>query len=247
MIKYLSNQVRNGLIQAALQGTLPVLNEDVLKKAVMAGLALDCAIARISAFDRKQYFYPDLPKGYQITQSETPIAAGGAFQCQGCICNLLRGCCIALHGVRLYVPMRHEHCPQNLKSLMRYGQHEQWRQYESNSPQLGRLCRKSNGLHHAQLAVAMNAGSIEVALEGGVTKRIGITRVHLEEDAGQLPLSFMGLRIMRVCNRTRSLVVAVRDARQTLPSRFWGKLRLSMGVPDAVCTLLYYCWADGSW
>jgi len=59
------------------QGTLPVLNEEVLRKAVLAGLALDCNIAPRSNFDRKQYFYPDLPKGYQVTQSETPIAAGG--------------------------------------------------------------------------------------------------------------------------------------------------------------------------
>lgn len=60
-----------------LQGTLPVLNEEVLKKAVLAGIALDCHIAPQSNFDRKQYFYPDLPKGYQVTQSETPIANQG--------------------------------------------------------------------------------------------------------------------------------------------------------------------------
>lgn len=86
-------------------GTLPVLNEEVLRKAVLAGLALDCNIASRSNFDRKQYFYPDLPKGYQVTQSETPIAAGG---------------------------------------------------------------------------------SIEIALPDGKLKRIGITRAHLEEDAGKL-------------------------------------------------------------
>ena len=44
---------------------------------MLAGLALNCKIAPRSFFDRKQYFYPDLPKGYQITQSETPIAANG--------------------------------------------------------------------------------------------------------------------------------------------------------------------------
>lgn len=60
-----------------MQGTLPVLNEEVLKKAILAGLALGCDIAPSSGFDRKQYFYPDLPKGYQITQSTTPIASNG--------------------------------------------------------------------------------------------------------------------------------------------------------------------------
>ena len=48
---------------------------------MLAGLALNCKIAPRSNFDRKQYFYPDLPKGYQITQSETPIAAGGGCAC----------------------------------------------------------------------------------------------------------------------------------------------------------------------
>jgi aspartyl-tRNA(Asn)/glutamyl-tRNA(Gln) amidotransferase subunit B len=60
-----------------LPGVLPVLNEEVLKKAVMAGLALDCGIARYSKFDRKNYFYPDLPKAYQISQFDKPICEGG--------------------------------------------------------------------------------------------------------------------------------------------------------------------------
>jgi aspartyl-tRNA(Asn)/glutamyl-tRNA(Gln) amidotransferase subunit B len=92
-----------------LQGALPVLNEEMVKKAVLAGLALNCTIAKESKFDRKQYFYADLPKGYQISQYDVPIC---------------------------------EH------------------------------------------------GSIEVVLpEGGGTKQIGITRAHLEEDAGKLVYS----------------------------------------------------------
>lgn len=58
-------------------GTLPVVNREVVRLAVTAGLGLNCDIAPKSKFDRKQYFYPDLPKGYQITQHETPIAANG--------------------------------------------------------------------------------------------------------------------------------------------------------------------------
>ena len=88
-----------------LPGTLPVLNEKVLEYAVRAGVALNCTIARYSKFDRKQYFYPDLPKNYQISQYDLPIA---------------------------------EH------------------------------------------------GHIEIQLEDGSTKRIGITRLHMEEDAGKL-------------------------------------------------------------
>lgn len=64
----------------ALPGTLPVLNELVLEKAVRAGLALGCEITQFTKFDRKNYFYPDLPKGYQISQYDKPYATkGGLF------------------------------------------------------------------------------------------------------------------------------------------------------------------------
>ena len=88
-----------------MPGVLPVLNEKVLEYAVKTGLALNCQIAPHSKFDRKQYFYPDLPKNYQVSQFDLPIA---------------------------------EH------------------------------------------------GWLEIQLEDGSTKRIGITRLHMEEDAGKL-------------------------------------------------------------
>ena len=61
-----------------MPGALPVLGKKQVELAVRAGLALGCKINRRSWFDRKNYFYPDLPKGYQITQFEKPICEGGA-------------------------------------------------------------------------------------------------------------------------------------------------------------------------
>jgi len=58
-------------------GTLPVLNEAVLEKAIKMGLACGCTITKENHFARKNYFYPDLPKGYQTTQDKTPICVGG--------------------------------------------------------------------------------------------------------------------------------------------------------------------------
>ncbi|MBQ3956902.1 MAG: Asp-tRNA(Asn)/Glu-tRNA(Gln) amidotransferase subunit GatB [Clostridia bacterium] len=61
-----------------MPGALPVLSDEAVSLAVRAGLALGCTINRVSWFDRKNYYYPDLPKGYQITQLERPVCVGGA-------------------------------------------------------------------------------------------------------------------------------------------------------------------------
>ncbi|MEE2729288.1 MAG: Asp-tRNA(Asn)/Glu-tRNA(Gln) amidotransferase subunit GatB [Pseudomonadota bacterium] len=92
------------LIDLGMPGVLPVLNADAVEKAVKFGLGIDAQITPKSVFARKNYFYPDLPKGYQISQFELPI---------------------------------------------------------------------------------VGMGHIEITLEDGTTKRIGVTRAHLEEDAGK--------------------------------------------------------------
>lgn len=65
-----------------------MVNEEMVRLAVAAGLALNCDIAPRSKFDRKQYFYPDLPKGYQISQYDVPLASDG---------ELVRRCCCVVH------------------------------------------------------------------------------------------------------------------------------------------------------
>ncbi|MEK7541552.1 MAG: Asp-tRNA(Asn)/Glu-tRNA(Gln) amidotransferase subunit GatB [Patescibacteria group bacterium] len=61
-------------------GTLPAINREAVKKVIMTGLALGGAIPEFSQFDRKNYFYPDLPKGYQISQYEHPLVQGGYLE-----------------------------------------------------------------------------------------------------------------------------------------------------------------------
>ena len=92
------------LVDLAYPGVLPVLNAEAVRMAVKFGLAINARVARRSIFARKNYFYPDLPKGYQISQYELPIVSGGA---------------------------------------------------------------------------------VEIMLDDGASKRIGVTRAHLEEDAGK--------------------------------------------------------------
>src|ERR1700684_3043349 len=65
------------LVDAAMPGMLPVINEECVRQAVRTGLGLKAKINLKSVFDRKNYFYPDLPPGYQISQHKSPIVGEG--------------------------------------------------------------------------------------------------------------------------------------------------------------------------
>ena len=68
------------LVDAAMPGMLPVINSKCVEQAVRTGLGLNAQINEISRFDRKNYFYPDLPQGYQISQFELPIVGEGEIE-----------------------------------------------------------------------------------------------------------------------------------------------------------------------
>ena len=68
------------LVDCALPGMLPTINEECVKQAVKTGLGINAKINLVSIFDRKNYFYPDLPQGYQISQFSDPIVSGGAVE-----------------------------------------------------------------------------------------------------------------------------------------------------------------------
>ena len=67
-------------VDLALPGSLPVMNRGAVERAICFGLAVGAKVAPLSIFARKNYFYPDLPKGYQISQYETPVVQGGAVE-----------------------------------------------------------------------------------------------------------------------------------------------------------------------
>lgn len=92
-------------ISLAYPGTLPRLNKQQVALAVRLGLALGCDINRRNAFDRKNYFYPDLPKGYQITQDRQPVCIGGSLE-------------IVVAGVAKKVRLHHIHMEEDAGKLV---------------------------------------------------------------------------------------------------------------------------------
>ena len=74
--------VQASAVDIALPGVLPVLNKHAVECAIRFGLAVGATVAPKSVFARKNYFYPDLPKGYQISQFELPVVVGGQLTIQ---------------------------------------------------------------------------------------------------------------------------------------------------------------------
>jgi aspartyl-tRNA(Asn)/glutamyl-tRNA(Gln) amidotransferase subunit B len=95
-----SPNTRISAISLGHPGTLPKLNKHQVESAIKLGFALDCKINNTSFFDRKNYFYADLPKGYQITQDRQPICVGGGVEIQA-------------NGASHYVRLHHIHMEED--------------------------------------------------------------------------------------------------------------------------------------
>jgi len=95
-------------IDFGLPGMLPVLNHEAIRLAVRAGKALNAEIAHVSRFDRKHYFYPDLPKGYQISQMYQPIINGGYVEAP------------LIDGDLVHVRIHHAHIEEDAGKLTHY-------------------------------------------------------------------------------------------------------------------------------
>jgi len=82
-------------------GSLPVLNREAVRKTVITGMLLGCGIARVSKHDRKSYFYPDMPKNYQITQYDQPLCLGGGIE-------------IEVNGVKKFIRINRIHLEEDV-------------------------------------------------------------------------------------------------------------------------------------
>jgi aspartyl-tRNA(Asn)/glutamyl-tRNA(Gln) amidotransferase subunit B len=98
-------------IDYGLPGMLPVLNREAVNLAIKAGKALNAEVARVSRFDRKHYFYPDLPKGYQTTQMYQPIILAGVVEAP------------LEDGSTVRVRIHHAHMEEDAGKLSHYGNH----------------------------------------------------------------------------------------------------------------------------
>ena len=95
----------------ALPGALPVMNKEALDKVIRAGLILGCQIAPVCKWDRKNYFYPDSPKNYQISQYDQPICLGGAVEIE------LPGAARNIMGAHKRIPLTRIHLEEDVGKL----------------------------------------------------------------------------------------------------------------------------------
>jgi aspartyl-tRNA(Asn)/glutamyl-tRNA(Gln) amidotransferase subunit B len=145
----------------ALPGALPVLNKAALDQVIKAGLILECAIAPVCKWDRKNYFYPDSPKNYQITQYDQPICVGGAVEIE------LPGPARNVMGGHMKIPLTRIHLEEDVGKLM-HGATDSLVDYNRAGTPLMEIVSEP-ALHSADEAFAFLTALRLAMVQGGIS------------------------------------------------------------------------------
>jgi aspartyl-tRNA(Asn)/glutamyl-tRNA(Gln) amidotransferase subunit B len=145
----------------ALPGALPVMNKEALDKIIKAGLILDCAIAPVCKWDRKNYFYPDSPKNYQISQYDQPICVGGAVEIE------LPGPSRNVMGAHKQIPLTRIHLEEDVGKL-NHGASDSLVDYNRAGTPLMEIVSEP-AMHSADEAFAFLTALRTAMVQGGIS------------------------------------------------------------------------------
>jgi len=145
----------------ALPGALPVMNKKALDAVIKAGLMLNCEIASVCKWDRKNYFYPDSPKNYQISQYDQPICVGGEVEIE------LPGSARNIMGEHKVIPLTRIHLEEDVGKL-NHGTHESLVDYNRAGTPLMEIVSEP-ALHSADEAYAFLTAMRAVIVQGDIS------------------------------------------------------------------------------
>ena len=145
----------------ALPGALPVLNKEALDQIIKTGLMLGCTIAPVCKWDRKNYFYPDSPKNYQISQYDQPICIGGSVEIE------LPGSARNVMGEHKHIPLTRIHLEEDVGKL-NHGSSESLVDYNRAGTPLMEIVTDP-AMHSAEEAFAFLTAIKTIIIQGGVS------------------------------------------------------------------------------
>jgi aspartyl-tRNA(Asn)/glutamyl-tRNA(Gln) amidotransferase subunit B len=145
----------------ALPGALPVMNKEALDKIIKAGLILECAIAPVCKWDRKNYFYPDSPKNYQISQYDQPICVGGSVEIE------LPGPSRNVMGEHKRIPLTRIHLEEDVGKLT-HGANDSLVDYNRAGTPLMEIVSEP-AMHTADEAFAFLTALRTAMVQGGIS------------------------------------------------------------------------------
>ena len=145
----------------ALPGALPVMNKAALDQVIKAGLILECAIAPVCKWDRKNYFYPDSPKNYQISQYDQPICVGGAVEIE------LPGPARNVMGGHKKIPLTRIHLEEDVGKLT-HGAQDSLVDYNRAGTPLMEIVSEP-AMHSAEEAFAFLTALRTTMVQGGIS------------------------------------------------------------------------------